>query len=152
MRKRYPRVIRYGSGGIALTPANAPTNPAFITFDRFEESLRKGAKFFGFFEDEEIAGCVAIEKSRHDESTYFIERLAVLPAYRHRGIGKLLLDFAFMKVNELGGKEISIGIIDENERLKKWYSRYGFIETGAQKNPGFQFTVCFMKKSVSPIF
>ena len=61
-----------------------------------------------------------------------MERLAVLPSYRHRGIGRALMDFAFKTVKKHGGKKVSIGIINENRVLKNWYMEYGFVETGTR--------------------
>ncbi len=42
------------------------------------------------------------------------------------------------------GKYISIGIMDENTGLKKWYLDYGFKEKGTKEFDHLPFTVCFM--------
>lgn len=111
-----------------LTIKNAPTNPAFITDENLQKSIEKGLDLYLKYQDDEAVGCIGIQMSSSSKETYYIERLSVLPKKRHLGIGKSLLDFAFDKINKKGGKEISIGIINENEILKEWYIKYGFIE------------------------
>lgn len=129
-----------------LTPENNPTNPAFMTYERLNEAKAKGLKFFGLFESERQVGLVALEQA--GDGLYYLERLAVLPGYRHRGYGRSLLDFAFQYVKDAGGSAISIGIINENSVLKCWYQGYGFVETGTKTFAHLPFTVCFMKKDV----
>jgi len=134
-----------------LTPEDAPTNPAFTRFEHVKVSVSKGVVLYGLYRDLRMIGCIAIEKSKDDHSIYYIERLAVVPSDRHKGYGKLLMDFASNRIIENGGKEVSIGIIDENSRLKKWYLDYGFVETGKKRFSHLPYTVCFMKKVlVSP--
>jgi ribosomal protein S18 acetylase RimI-like enzyme len=130
-----------------LTKENAPTNPAFITYEALEGSINKGLVMYGFYEDKKLVGCVGIEDPKK-EDTFYIERLAVLPEYRHNGIGRSLMDFAFGKIKSYSGKTVSIGIIDENRVLKEWYIEYGFEETGTKKFDHLPFTVCFLQKEV----
>ena len=132
---------------LGITNENAPTNPAFMTYERLKESIDKGLEIFGLYEDSNICGCIGVEKSKN-ESEFYIERLAVLPLKRHKGYGKELMDFAFNSIKESGGKKASIAIVNENKKLKDWYMKYGFIETGMRKFEHLPFTVCFMEKSV----
>lgn len=129
-----------------LTEENCPTNSAFIQQDALFEMQKKGVHMFGLFDGEAQAGFVAIEKST--EELYYLEKLAVLPAYRHKGYGIRLMDFASDFVRQQGGKEISIGIVNENSILKEWYRNYGFQETGLREYEHLPFTVCFMKKYI----
>ncbi len=130
-----------------LTKNNSPTHPAFITVDRLQEAKDKGVVFFGFFDGNKQIGLVALEKSTED--VYFLERLSVLPNYRHHGYGKKLLDYGFNYVSAKGGKVIKIALINKHAVLKKWYLDYGFIETGTKQFPHLLFTVCFMEKGVN---
>lgn len=129
-----------------LTKENAPTNAAFIKPDDLKALLDKGVILIGVFENEEQVGFVAIEKSK--ENTYYMEKLAVLPEFRHLGIGKEIMDYVFSYVRSNGGQKVGIGIINENTVLKKWYERYGFKETGLKQFNHLPFTVCFMEKEV----
>lgn len=130
-----------------LTPDNAPTNPAFITYERILESIHKGTVFFGLYSGQVLVGCIAVEKSPKDPTLFFIERLAVLPEQRHHGFGKELLDYAFSYIRELEGKTVSIGIMDNNTRLKNWYLAYGFTATEIRSYTHLPFDVCFMSKN-----
>lgn len=132
---------------LGLTEENAPTNPAFLSLERLGASLQEGLEFFVLSENTEIQGCVALQKGRV-EGIYYLERLAVLPEYRHRGYGRVLLDHCMDRVRERGGKAISIAIIDENTRLKKWYEDYGFSQGLVKKFGHLPFTVGFMEKKL----
>jgi len=43
---------------------------------------------------------------------------------------------------------ITIGIIEENTRLKEWYKAYGFVHTGTKKFEHMPFTAGFMELNV----
>lgn len=148
--ERYAAVIRESFATVAqeleLTIENAPTNPAFITAERLAEAAAKGLMMFGLFLDEQPVGFVAVEQA--NDHLFYLERLAVLPQYRHLGYGKALMDFAFNYVSLKGGKSISIAVVNENRRLKEWYLQYGFVETGLKHFPHLPFTVCFMAKEI----
>lgn len=77
-----------------------------------------------------------------------MNNLSVLPEFRHKGYGKELLDICKSKVKELGANKITIGIIEENTKLKEWYTAYGFIHTGTRKFGHLPFTVGFMELNV----
>ena len=69
------------------------------------------------------------------------------PRAKNTGISnmvKKLLDKVIDEIKLRKGKYISIGIIDENIRLKKWYLNYGFIEKGTRRFEHLPFIVCFM--------
>ncbi len=129
-----------------LNQENAPTNPAFIKAESLLEAKNKGIRFFGLFERDRQIGCIAIERA--NPTLYYVERLGVLPQYRHKGLGRQLMDFAFDYVKQLDAERISIGVINENEILKTWYLDYGFKETGIKTFAHLPFTVCFLEKKV----
>jgi ribosomal protein S18 acetylase RimI-like enzyme len=99
--------------------------------------------------DQKPAGFVAVEKSPKEEGTYYIEKVAVHPDRRHQGVGRELMDFAARRIRELGGKRISIALIDANTRLKDWYRDQGFVETSTKDFPRLPFRVCFMETILS---
>lgn len=131
-----------------LTGENAPSNPAFLTYGALEDSMRNGLAMYGYFDGGSIAGCVGIEASAKEPGAFYIERLAVLPEKRHRGIGKKLLDYACLEIRERGGHTASIGIINENTVLKEWYAHYGFSEIAVRRFAHLPFAVCFMEKRI----
>jgi ribosomal protein S18 acetylase RimI-like enzyme len=135
---------------LGLTEANAPTNPAFMTLDRLREARVRGVRMFALLEEEGAAtptGFVALERSR-TPGVLYLTRLAVLPAHRHRGLGRALTDHAFAEARAVRAERISIGIVDEHAVLKRWYLDYGFVVTGTKRFEHLPFTVCFMDKPV----
>lgn len=144
------RVIRNSFITVAtefnLTKDNAPTNPAFIEVDSLNRMYQKNIEMFAVHQDDVCIGFVAIEKFNFE--IYYMEKLAILPEYRHRGIGRITMDFVVSGVRDKGGKVISIGIIDENTILKNWYISYGFVEIETKKYSHLPFTVCVMEKRV----
>ena len=137
------RAFKTVADEFSLTRENNPTHGAFIKDEKLFEDYRKDIKMFGLFEEEVQIGFAALESK--DGEIFYLEKLAVLPEYRHKGGGRALMDFAVDYAREAGGKEISIGIIYENKRLSEWYRKYGFTETGTKIFPHLPFTVCFMK-------
>ena len=129
-----------------LSIDNCPTHPSFITLAGLRKIKNAGAVLFGLYVGDIQAGLVAIEKS--EGGLYYIEKLSVLPPYRHAGHGGRLLRFAFEWIAERKGTKISIGIIDEHAVLKRWYETFGFTETGKKSYAHLPFTVCFMEKSL----
>lgn len=126
-----------------ITIQNAPTNPAFLSIKRLEESINKNLEIFVYIEDDKIVGCVGIQPGK-DDGEYYIERLGVLPDYRHRRIGYKLLEYSIQEIRKRNCEKIGIGIINENIELKKWYQKHGFQESGTKKFEHLPFTVCFM--------
>jgi ribosomal protein S18 acetylase RimI-like enzyme len=129
-----------------LTEKNCQTNPAFITRARLEALRKKGVEFFGLYEDGVQIGFVALEKA--EGGVYYLEKLAVAPAHRHKGHGKRLVEFACEYAFSAGATTLSIGIIDGHTVLKAWYKTLGFTETGTKDFPHLPFIVRFMGKSL----
>ena len=77
-----------------------------------------------------------------------LNNLAVLPEYRHKGIGKQLLEHAYSTARENGCKLMNIGIVEENVKLKKWYEDNGAVHVGTQKFDFFPFTCGYLKKEL----
>lgn len=74
-----------------------------------------------------------------------LNNLCVLPEYRHRKLGHILLENAFDNARKMSCNKMNIGIVKENQVLRKWYEDYGFIHTGTKK---FDFTCGYMFKSL----
>lgn len=129
-----------------FTKEDNPTNNAFIDEKTLREQLHNGIELYGLKIDNRLAGCIAIEKSKREIDTYYIEKVSVLPKFRHQGIGVRLMDFAIAKIMNAGGKVISIALIDSNSKLKRWYLSQGFVETGFKDFEHLPFKVCFMRK------
>jgi ribosomal protein S18 acetylase RimI-like enzyme len=144
------RVVRNAFRTVALelnlTRENNPTHPSFMTTGRLRADRDKGVNFFGLFSGDRQIGFIAVERA--DATLYYIERLAVLPKYRHRGYGQKLMEFAFEHIRVNGGKKVSIGIINEQTVLKDWYQGLGFEEVSTREFAHLPFTVCFMEREI----
>lgn len=127
-----------------LTQENCPTNGAFLTIDRLLSERKSGKLQYGLFINNNLSGFVCLNKTKENK-VYSLEKLAVLPEFRHNGSGRALLNFAKEKVKSFGGEKITIGIIEENVILKDWYLRNGFFHTGTTIIPSLPFTVGFME-------
>lgn len=129
-----------------LTKENSPTNNAFITPKELYSQLTENREFYYYEENNIIIGFIALEQSLNNQNIFYIEKVAVHPDFRNKGLGKELMNFAIFRIIQLGGQEISIGLIDSNHKLKDWYNNQGFIETGIKSYEHLPFNVCFMSK------
>jgi len=130
-----------------LTLKNCPVNAAFMEYSQLIEMKGKGIKMYGLFLEEKQVGFIAIEYA--DKGIYYIERLSILPGFRHKGYGKELMDFAFNYVKKANGERVSVALMDNNTLLKNWYMAYGFRETGKKEFDHLPFDVCFMEKDIN---
>ena len=77
-----------------------------------------------------------------------LNNLAVLPEYRHKGIGKQLLEHAYSAARDHDCKLMNIGIVEENTKLRKWYEENGAVHLGTYKFDFFPFTCGYMRKEL----
>ena len=101
---------------------------------------------YAYYDDNKIIGYYSL--SLQDNNECEINNLCVLPQYRHKHIGAMLLENAYIKAKEMGYKKMSIGIIEENKILRKWYEDNGFIHIGTKKFDFFPFTCGYMKRDL----
>lgn len=143
-------IIRAGFGTVAeemgYSEAIVPVFPAFIKIEHLKALKERGAVFFGAFVDGSQAGFIAVEKE--NDGNYHMKRLAVLPEYRHDGLGKMLIDHVIDYIKNKGYNTVHLAMADENPVLKKWYLDMGFKETSVQKFEHLPFPVSFMKKDM----
>ena len=112
-----------------------------------EHLQRPGVISFGAFANDSndaLVGFVAIWPKGH--GVYELTRLCVLPEHRHFGLGKQLAKAAFQSAKEHGACRLVIGIIDANERLKRWYGELGFREERKREYSHLPFAVCEMER------
>lgn len=126
-----------------LTPENCPKHTSFLPLTFLETQMKWGWHMFALYAGKRIIGYMSLSKS--SECEYELHNLAVLPAYRHSGFGRQLLDHAKETVKALGGTAIKIGIIEESTVLKNWYIANGFVHTGAKKFDHLPFTSGYLE-------
>lgn len=129
---------------LGFTAENAPRFTAFATT---EERLKwhllsERRPMYAYYDDGAIVGYYSLLCGGECE----LNNLCVLPACRHKGIGAELLGHAFKTARALGCVKLSIGIVEENVVLKKWYEEFGFVHIGTEKLDFFPFTCGYMEK------
>jgi len=131
-----------------FTPANAPRFTAFATTeDRLIWQMDNENRLMYVYEQEGVlCGYYSLLMQENDECE--LSNLAVLPEYRHLGIGKKLLEHAYESARNAGCKAINIGIVEENVVLRRWYEQNGAVHVGTKKFDFFPFTCGFMRKEI----
>jgi uncharacterized repeat protein (TIGR04076 family) len=146
----YADVLRRSFATVAQdfgwTMENALGFIAYLPDEKLAERFNDGCCSFGLIVDDKIFGFVSLTDIGN--GAFELNRLAVLPQWRHYGYGKRLLDICKAKVRELGGYKITLDIIEENTILKDWYAANGFIHTGTKKFDHLPFTTGYMEWSV----
>lgn len=146
-------VIHESFGTVAdefgLTRENCPKHTAFLPMSYLETQMGWGWRMYGLFEGKTVIGYMSL--SDEGNGVYELHNLAVLPTYRHKGFGKLLLDHAKAVVRELDGKVIKVGIIEESTILKKWYMNNGFEPVGTRKFDHLPFTSGYLKYYIGEV-
>ena len=126
-----------------LTKENCPKHTSFIPLSFLETQMNWGWHMYALYAGKKIIGYISLSKEGDD--AYELHNLAVLPEYRHKGFGKLLLDHAKEVVKSLGGSRIKIGIIEESTVLKDWYIANGFVHIGTKKFDHLPFTSGYLE-------
>ena len=125
-----------------LTPANCPKHPSNCTDEWVENDFARGVDYFILELMDRPVGCIAIESAKAD--LCYLERLAVLPHKRNKGLGSQLVEHIFQTARKLGSKKISIGIIAAQKELAQWYRKFGFVEGETREFSHLPFRVTFM--------
>ena len=141
------RIVSVGNRDVAelfkIDRDNTPKHPSFYTKDWVLSDFKKGEEYFLFKEDGITKGCVAFEQP--DFQTAYLNRLSVLPEYRHNGIGAFLVRHICDYAKSKNIQTVSIGIIAEHELLRKWYVGLGFTEGDVMKFEHLPFNVQYLR-------
>ncbi len=131
-----------------FTADNAPRFTAFAMSDerliwQYENEHRP---MYAYYDVSKIVGYYSLVLLENEECE--LNNLAVLPSYRHLGIGNQLLLHSLDKAREIKCMTMKISIVEENSVLRKWYEAHGFVHTGTQRFDFFPFTCGYMKKEL----
>lgn len=144
------KVIRDSFSTVAerfnITEENCPTHTSFIKPEKLYSQFDKGCPMFALVKDEKIIGYFSLIP-QDDENTE-LDNLAVLPQYRHKGYGRVMIEYAVNTARKMNFHKIKAGIIEENTVLKNWYIKNGFTHTGTHKFTNLPFTVGFIEMSL----
>ena len=137
------RSFKTVADSFGLTRENCPKHTSFIPLSFLETQMDWGWRMYALYAGKKIIGYMSL--SDEGDDVFELHNLAVLPEYRHKGFGKLLLDHAKDTVKSLGGKTIKIGIIEESAVLKNWYIENGFVSIGTKKFDHLPFTSGYLE-------
>lgn len=129
-----------------LTIENCPNHTSFIKTDKLEKQFSDKTDMFLYEKNGAYVGYFSLIKK--STKAYELDNLAVLPEYRHMGIGREMVEYAENYVALRNGDVICIGIIEENAVLREWYKELGFIHKGTKIFDHLPFTVGFMEMSL----
>jgi GNAT superfamily N-acetyltransferase len=129
-----------------LTPENAPRHPSNCTPDWIRAAFAKGIRHFLLETPEGAAGCVALERANAE--VCYLERLAVLRAYRRNGFAEALAKHAVDEARKLGARRIELGMVAAQAELREWYEKLGFSVTTIVRFEGAPFEVAFIRKDL----
>ena len=134
-----------------FTEENAPRFTAFATDEGrlTYHLLVEKRPMYVFSQQGRILGYYSLALS--EDGSAELNNLAVLPEFRHNGIGAKLLEDCFTKARMLGKSRLKIGIVEENKVLRSWYEKHGFVHTGTQKFDFFPFTCGYMEKRLENV-
>lgn len=126
---------------MAYTKETCPGNSAFLSYNKFLSDLSKGLILYGFY-DEDLIACIGLIKKSPTTSKFLY--LSVLPTYRHRGIGQLLVSYVESQVS---GK-MKLGMIYENKRLLTYYESLGYETKKVSSYKGSVYHIAYMEKNL----
>ena len=126
-----------------LNKENNPKHPSFYTKKSVLSDFSRCQEYFIYRKGGNSMGCVRFEHPHPD--TAYLNRLSVLPKYRHIGIGAMLVKHVFEYSKSKNVEKVSIGIIATHEILKAWYLGLGFIEGDTKTFAHLPFQVTYMR-------
>jgi len=129
-----------------LTRDNCPGHTSFITADEVRRGMGFGNQYFLAFAGELPCGVVAVRQPKG--GTGIVEKLAVLPDFRHHGLGRALMEAALTELKRRGATAAEIGIIAEHSVLRAWYETLGFCAVRQVRYDHLPFAVLHLRKEI----
>jgi ribosomal protein S18 acetylase RimI-like enzyme len=106
------------------------------------EQMDLGNRFFILEESGAACGCIALRQE--DAETVQLRRLAVVPAHRGRGYGRMLVAHVVAEAKRLGARRVTLGMWADDPQLRGWYERLGFAVTETKTYPDLPLPVTHM--------
>jgi N-acetylglutamate synthase-like GNAT family acetyltransferase len=147
---RITAIIRAAFGVVArrfeLTPENCPKHPSNVNEHWMARDLARGVRYYLARQDQQVVGCMGVEHA--SAGICYLERLAVVPDYQHRGVGATLVNHGLRQARHLGVKEVGVAIIAAQTELARWYQNLGFTPTGTRRFDHLPFEVAFLTAKI----
>ena len=128
-----------------FTEENAPRFTAFATTEeRLAWQMHEEHRFM-YLDEEDGVICGYYSLRMDDGGECELGNLAVLPDFRHRGIGGELLKHSLETARAQHCSVMKLSIVEENQVLRRWYERSGAVHTGIEKYDFFPFTCGYLQ-------
>jgi len=95
--------------------------------------LDRGGYIFLARDEDKIIGTAGI--ANEGDSVYELVKMAVAPAFRGKGISKLLIEKCLNKARELKAKKIFLYSNSQLQTAITLYKKYGFVHVDASNTP-----------------
>ena len=127
---------------LGLTPENFKHHAWHFGPPWILEQMDSGSRFFILEEAGQAVGCVALKAE--ENGAVQMRRLAVLPAHRGKGCGRMLVDHALAEARRMRARRVTLGMWAGDTPLRQWYERLGFTVTETQTSPDMPLPVTHM--------
>ena len=128
-----------------FTREKTPTFSAFINKNKIDSEFEKGLKMYVYKICNIPVGTIGYI---FENNKYNIERLSVLPEYRHKNIGKKLIEFIENVIKSKNAKIIRLAMVCENKKLLEWYLKLGYRLIEIKEHKGLIFKIGVMEKEI----
>jgi len=98
-----------------------------------EAILDHGGYIFLAKEGDKIIGTAGI--ANEGDSVYELVKMTVTPAFRGKGISRMLIEKCLDKAKELGAKKIFLYSNSQLQTAISLYKKYGFVHVDASNSP-----------------
>ncbi|CAM4258250.1 ribosomal protein S18 acetylase RimI-like enzyme [Paenibacillus endophyticus] len=100
------------------------------------ELSNSSSAFYFIYANEDIAGYLKLnvndaQTEKMDNHSLEIERIYVREKHRKQGLGKYLINKAIETATAQNKEKIWIGVWEKNESAIAFYTKLGFVQTGA---------------------
>ena len=130
-----------------MTEDNAPRFTAFAANRaRLEYQYHENRPMFVYVNEERPIGYYSLHQK--DSETVELNQICIHPDFRHHKLGEKLLLHAIREAMVRGYLTMTIGIVEENTKLRAWYEKYGFVHVKTEKLDIFPFTCGYMTKKL----
>lgn len=113
-----------------LKVINTKVLPTVYPEEFYKGSLNGFSKFayYGEVPVGAIKAKLIVPQHHKVPTSVYIESLAVLEPYRHKGIGKKLVEYAIEQAKTSYVHELTLHVWVKQPEVKQWYERLGFEE------------------------
>ncbi|GBF35079.1 GCN5-related N-acetyltransferase [Desulfocucumis palustris] len=134
---------------LGITEKEYPNFVAFETPGKVSRRIKRGERVVLGYLLEKPVGTVSYKMDDNAPAKGYIKRLAVLPEFRGKGYGALLLDYAERRLLECGANRVEISIVAQFRRLMEYYRSLGYRPVEVKVFNTLPFEVLYLEKTIN---